>query len=61
MIIVVVACFLCVNSIRKSLFFKVSSKIDFELKHKEIIERFGGYPHRNEVLGGVSMEKELIF
>lgn len=34
---------------------------DFELKHKEIIDRFGRYPHRNEVLGRQSTEEEIEF
>lgn len=34
---------------------------DFELKHKAIIDRFGRYPHRNEILGRVSTPEELDF
>lgn len=34
---------------------------DFELKHKEIIDRFGRYPHRNEVLGRQSSPEEIDF
>ena len=33
--------------------------LDFEIKHKKIIEKFGRYPHRNKVLGRVSTDKEL--
>lgn len=33
----------------------------FELKHKEIIDRFGRYPHRNELLGRESTNEELEF
>jgi uncharacterized protein (DUF924 family) len=33
----------------------------FELKHKEIIDRFGRYPHRNEILGRQSTREELEF
>ncbi|AVJ55886.1 DUF924 domain-containing protein [Idiomarina sp. OT37-5b] len=33
----------------------------FELKHKEIIDRFGRYPHRNDILGRTSSEEELAF
>jgi uncharacterized protein (DUF924 family) len=33
----------------------------FELRHKEIIERFGRYPHRNALLGRISTPKELAF
>ncbi len=34
---------------------------DFELKHKAIIERFGHYPHRNDILGRPSTAAELAF
>lgn len=34
---------------------------NFELRHKEIIERFGRYPHRNEILGRESTVEELEF
>ncbi len=35
--------------------------LDFELRHKAIIDRFGRYPHRNAVLGRVSTAEELAF
>jgi uncharacterized protein (DUF924 family) len=35
--------------------------LDFERKHKAIIDRFGRYPHRNEILGRDSTEEELAF
>ena len=35
--------------------------LDYELRHKAIIERFGRYPHRNEILGRESTEEELVF
>lgn len=34
---------------------------EFEVKHKVIIERFGRYPHRNEVLGRQSSAEEIEF
>ncbi|MHC8493491.1 DUF924 family protein [Thalassospira sp. SM2505] len=34
---------------------------EFEIKHKRIIDRFGRYPHRNEILGRVSTSEELAF
>ena len=34
---------------------------DYELRHKAIIERFGRYPHRNQVLGRSSTAAELKF
>lgn len=33
----------------------------FELKHKAIIDRFGRYPHRNEILGRESTAEEIEF
>ena len=36
-------------------------KIDFELQHKIIIERFGRYPHRNSILGRTSTMEEKAF
>jgi uncharacterized protein (DUF924 family) len=35
--------------------------LEFERKHKAIIDRFGRYPHRNAVLGRVSSEAEIAF
>jgi uncharacterized protein (DUF924 family) len=34
---------------------------DFELRHKAIIDRFGRYPHRNEILGRKSTSEEVEF
>lgn len=39
----------------------LDANLDFELKHKVIIERFGRYPHRNAILGRESSEEELAF
>lgn len=33
----------------------------YELKHKAIIDRFGRYPHRNEILGRSSTPEEVEF
>lgn len=33
----------------------------YEVKHKEIIDRFGRYPHRNKVLGRESSAEEIEF
>ena len=33
----------------------------FELKHKAIIDRFGRYPHRNQILGRESTSEEIEF
>jgi len=35
--------------------------LEFEIKHKRIIDRFGRYPHRNAVLGRASTEAETAF
>lgn len=35
--------------------------LGYELKHKVIIDRFGHYPHRNQVLGRPSSAEELEF
>jgi len=33
----------------------------FELRHKDIIDRFGRYPHRNALLERTSSDNELVF
>ncbi len=38
-----------------------ANSLDYELKHKAIIDRFGRYPHRNMVLGRLSTPEELAF
>lgn len=37
------------------------STLEYEHKHKEIIDRFGRYPHRNEVLGRESTPEEVEY
>ena len=39
----------------------LSHTLEFELKHKAIIDRFGRYPHRNAALGRPSTAEELEF
>lgn len=39
----------------------LASNLDFELRHKAIIDRFGRYPHRNAWLGRPSTPQELVF
>lgn len=39
----------------------VHSSLEFEIKHRDIIERFGRYPHRNVILNRISTEEELAF
>ncbi|WP_020209839.1 DUF924 family protein [Gilvimarinus chinensis] len=38
-----------------------ANNLKFERKHKEIIDRFGRYPHRNQVLGRESTAEEEAF
>jgi len=37
------------------------ARYEAELKHKVIIDRFGRYPHRNEILGRISTAEEIEF
>lgn len=39
----------------------IVNNLDFELKHKKIVDRFGRYPHRNAILGRKSSAEELAF
>ena len=39
----------------------IQNNLDFEIKHKRIIERFGRYPHRNKALGRQSTSEEIEF
>jgi len=39
----------------------LEKNLDFERRHKAIIDRFGRYPHRNAVLGRASTAEELEF
>jgi uncharacterized protein (DUF924 family) len=39
----------------------VENNLDFEIKHKKIIEQFGRYPHRNGILGRESTLEEIEF
>lgn len=41
--------------------FAPADTYDFELRHKAIIDRFGRYPHRNEILGRSSTPEEIEF
>jgi len=36
-------------------------ELKFEIKHRDIIEQFGRYPHRNEILGRSSTPEEIEF
>jgi len=39
----------------------MESNLDFELRHKAIIDRFDRYPHRNAILGRSSTDEEIEF
>ena len=39
----------------------LETNYEFEIKHRDIIERFGRYPHRNALLGRSSTPAELEF
>lgn len=52
-----------IHNIAVTLFQEMGNQnnLDFELKHKSIIEKFGRYPHRNIILGRESTKEELEF
>ena len=35
--------------------------LDYEMRHKQIIDRFNRYPHRNKILGRTSTPEEIEF
>jgi uncharacterized protein (DUF924 family) len=39
----------------------IENNLNFELRHKAIIDRFGRFPHRNAILGRSSSAQELAF
>lgn len=39
----------------------LENNLDFESRHKAIIDRFGRYPHRNVLLGRTSTDEEIVF
>ena len=39
----------------------IQNNLDFELKHKRIIDQFGRYPHRNAILKRQSSASEIAF
>ena len=41
--------------------FAPAENLEFEVRHKAIIDRFGRYPHRNGILGRISTEEEMAF
>ena len=49
-----------IHEVSMKLFGSLGS-LEFEEKHKAIIDRFGRYPHRNEILGRPSTAEEVDF
>jgi len=39
----------------------IDDNLKFEVLHRQIIDRFGRYPHRNDILGRVSTPQEKAF
>ncbi len=35
--------------------------LDWAIKHREVIVRFGRYPHRNDIVGRHSTDEEIAF
>ena len=35
--------------------------LDYAVRHREVIERFGRFPHRNAILGRMSTDEEVAF
>ena len=54
---------LVIHSVAESLFTRlgVPASLEYEKRHRTIIEKFGRYPHRNKVLGRVSTAEEKEF
>lgn len=54
---------LAIHEIAVELFRKngIESNLEFEFRHKKIIEQFGRYPHRNKLLGRESTADEIRF
>lgn len=54
---------LVIHAVAESLFSQLGlqSPLEYEHKHKEIIEKFGRYPHRNNILNRTSTPEEKEF
>ena len=39
----------------------IQGNLDYAIRHRQIIERFGRYPHRNAILGRQSTDEEIEF
>lgn len=53
----------CIHERAMKLFeqYTAANNAKFEARHKAIIDRFGRYPHRNEILGRESTDEEIEF
>jgi uncharacterized protein (DUF924 family) len=40
---------------------ELADMLDYAHRHREVIERFGRFPHRNEILGRQSTAEEIAF
>ncbi len=57
-----VACFeKLADGAREQFSDEMASVLDFAVRHKKIIDRFGRYPHRNATLGRASTSDEIAF
>ena len=54
---------LSIHDVALDLFEKngIEANYNFEVKHRDIIEKYGRYPHRNSILGRASTPDELEF
>jgi uncharacterized protein (DUF924 family) len=39
----------------------VENNVEYAVRHRDIVARFGRFPHRNAILGRASSEEELAF
>ena len=39
----------------------IAASLDFAKRHREVIRRFGRFPHRNAILGRTSTPEEIEF
>lgn len=54
-------CHRVLSSQKEALDMFLKDTSDFEKKHKDIIEQFGRYPHRNAPLGRISTAEEIEY
>ncbi len=52
-----------IHDVAMDLFSKngIDNSLDYEIRHRKIIEQFGRFPHRNAVLGRTSTVEEIEF